>query len=77
MEDKYAWLREPIKVSYPESMIEWVATDGKTFKCKHECEVYDRPLRRKQHYDGMMAKRNWLQRFLNLKPNMDLYDSLC
>ena len=77
MENKYAFLYQPIAVSYPESMIEWIATDGKTFKCPRECEEYDRPLRRKQHYDGMMARRNWFGRFFNIKPNMNLYDSLC
>lgn len=76
MEDKYKALREPITMIYSEPMVWYMACDGKKFKCPIECSIYEKPLLRRRHYNYLLERRNWFERFFNIKPNMDYYDSL-
>lgn len=76
--DKYRMLlTQELIIKNPECNIEWVTADGKRFKDKYEAERHDRIVSRQMYYEHLMKNRNWFQRVLNLKPNMNFYDELC
>lgn len=53
-----------------------MATDGKLFDNEIEAMIYDDKISRKAFYDYLVERRNWIQKLLNVKPNMSMYDRL-
>jgi hypothetical protein len=75
--EKYRPLQEwPISIEHTRPLITYVASDGTKFSDLRLLEIYERPLQRQRYYDYLMKKRNWFQRFFNLKPDMSFYDSI-
>ena len=47
---------------------------GSMSNTKEEAEIHDKPLRREAHYQFLLSKRNWLERFFNIQPDMSVWD---
>ncbi len=63
-----------VNIEFPTHKILYETSDGRKFDSKEEAEIHDKPLRREAHYQFLLSKRNWLERFFNIQPDMSVWD---
>ena len=65
-----------IEIKNPKPKPQYVARDGRVFDNEILATIHDRDVARESFYQYLMSKRNSIQRFFNIKPNMDFYDEM-
>lgn len=69
--------RVGVQIKNPTSKIKYIDRRGNEFESELLAMISEKSAAREDYYSHLLENRNWIERFFNIKPNMDLYDSLC